>query len=305
MTREGIAPAPRAIRISSRPRQDRPAQRRRSGSGRIRQAIGYALLCLISLAFLSPLIYMLATSLKPPADIFSIPPTLIGSAIRWSNYSEALNYMPFLKFMGNGLLVAVLGTAVNLIVAALSGYAFSRQRWRGRNLVFMVFLATLMIPQEVLVVPMFVMMQKVEWVNTLQALIIPWAFTALGAFLLRQFFMGVPQELDDAARVDGAGTIKTFLLVMVPLARPTCAVLAVFSFISYWNSFLWPLIVINDVNNLGTLPLGLQMFFGQQGSQWHLVMAASVISMAPTLLLLILLQKHLVKGIVTSGLGGR
>jgi len=144
-----------------------------------------------------------------------------------------------------------------------------------------------MIPQEVLVVPMFVMM----WVNTFQSLIIPWAFTALGAFLLRQFFMGVPQELDDAARVDGAGTIKTFFMVMLPLAKPTLAVLAVFSFINYWNSFLWPLIVINDVNNLGTIPLGLQMFFGQQGSQWHLVMAASVISMAPTLVLLILLQK--------------
>jgi multiple sugar transport system permease protein len=293
-----------------RPRPVKPAKpgsgtSRKSLTARLRPAIGYALLCLIALIFLSPLLYMLATSFKPPAEIFSVPPKLFGSEIRWQNYQEALDYMPFLRFMANGLLVSAAGTALTLAVSAISGFAFSRLRWRGRNLVFMVFLATLMIPQEVLIVPMFVMMQKMNWVNTFQALIVPWAFTAFGAFLLRQFFMGVPQELDDAARVDGAGTVRTFLLVMLPLARPTLAVLAVFSFISYWNSFLWPLVIINDVNNLGTIPLGLQMFFGQQGNQWHLVMAASVISMAPTLLLLILLQKHLIKGIVTSGLGGR
>lgn len=293
-----------------RPRPVNPAKQgsgtsRKSWTARLRQAIGYAVLCLIALAFLTPLLYMLATSFKPPAEIFSVPPKLFGSEIRWQNYQEALDYMPFLRFMANGLLVSAAGTALTLAVSAFSGFAFSRLRWRGRNIVFMVFLATLMVPQEVLIVPMFVMMQKMNWVDTFQALIVPWAFTAFGAFLLRQFFLGVPQELDDAARVDGAGTIRTFLFVMLPLARPTLAVLAVFSFISYWNSFLWPLVIINDVNNLGTIPLGLQMFFGQQGNQWHLVMAASVISMAPTLMLLILLQKHLIKGIVTSGLGGR
>lgn len=292
---------------TARPRALQPGQTKPRGpwTRKLRYAFGYALLCLIALAFLSPLVYMLATSFKPPAEIFSVPPELLGSEIRWQNYQEALSYMPFLRFMGNGLLVSVAGAALTLAVSALSGYAFSRQRWRGRNVVFMVFLATLMIPQEVLIVPMFVMMQEMNWVNTFQSLIVPWAFTAFGAFLMRQFFLGVPQELDDAARVDGAGTVRTFMLVMLPLARPTLAVLAVFSFISYWNSFLWPLVIINDVNNLGTIPLGLQMFFGQQGSQWHLVMAASVISMAPTLMLLIILQKHLIKGIVTSGLGGR
>lgn len=297
-----MAPAPRSTGPQA---PAAPARPRRPWTARVRPAIGYALLCLIALVFLSPLLYMLASSFKPPAEIFSVPPAPFGSEIRWQNYQEALNYMPFLRFMGNGLLVAAAGTALTLAVSAFSGYAFSRLRWRGRNVVFMVFLATLMIPQEVLIVPMFVMMQKMSWVNTFQALIIPWAFTAFGGFLLRQFFLGVPQELDDAARVDGAGTVRTFLLVMLPLARPSLAVRAVFSFISYWNSFLWPLVIINDVNNLGTLPLGLQMFFGQQGNQWHLVMAAAVISMVPTLLLLILLQKHLIKGIVTSGLGGR
>ncbi|MEU8876035.1 carbohydrate ABC transporter permease [Streptomyces javensis] len=272
---------------------------------RVRHAIGYLILCLIALAFMAPLIYMVATSLKPESDTFTTPPTLWGSALRWQNYTDVFSYLPFARFILNGVLVAAVGTAINVTVAALSGYAFSRLRWRGRNVVFLLFLATLMIPQDVLVIPMYVMMQDLGWVDTLQALIIPWAFTALGAFLLRQFFLTVPQELDDAARVDGAGTVRTFLSVMVPLARPTLAVLAVFTFISYWNSFLWPLVIVNDVNARATIPLGLQAFFGQQGNEWSLVMAASVISMLPTVIILVLLQKHLVRGIVTSGLGGR
>jgi len=273
--------------------------------GRVRHAIGYALLCLVALLFVSPLVYMVATSLKPADQVFTTPPTLWGRSLEWSNYVQAFTYLPFARFILNGVFVAAVGTAINVAVAVLSGYAFSRLRWRGRNTVFMLFLVTLMIPQDVLVIPMYVMMQGFGWVDTFQALIIPWAFTALGAFLIRQFFLTVPQELDDAARVDGAGPVRTFFSVMMPLARPTMAVLAVFSFISYWNSFLWPLVVVNDVEAHGTIPLGLQQFFGQQGSEWNLVMAASVISMLPTVILLVLLQKHLVKGIVTSGLGGR
>jgi multiple sugar transport system permease protein len=261
--------------------------------GRVRHAIGYGILCLIALLFIAPLVYMVSTSLKPEDQVFTTPPTLWGRSI------------DFARFILNGILAAAGGTIINLVVSALSGYAFSRIRWRGRNTVFVLFLATLMIPQDVLVIPMYVMMQGLGWVDTFQALIIPWAFTALGAFLVRQFFLTVPQELDDAARVDGAGTIRTFFSVMLPLARPTLAVLAVFTFIAYWNSFLWPLVVVNDVDAHGTIPLGLQSFFGQQGSEWNLVMAASVISMLPTVILLVLLQKHLVKGIVTSGLGGR
>ncbi|BDZ47825.1 ABC transporter permease [Frondihabitans sucicola] len=299
----GIGVRPRTAAAPTRPVKKRVVQR--TTGQRVKSTIGYVILCLIALAFISPLIYMVATSLKPAAETFTTPPTLWGSAIVWQNYVDAFTYLPFARFLVNGLFVAIAGTAINMAVAVLSGYAFSRLRWRGRNTVFVLFLATLMIPQDVLVIPMYVMMQGFGWVDTFQALIIPWAFTALGAFLLRQFFLTVPQELDDAARVDGAGTVRTFFLVMLPLARPTLAVLAVFSFITYWNSFLWPLIVVNDVNAHGTIPLGLQQFFGQQGSQWNLVMAASVISMVPTVILLILLQRHLVKGIVTSGLGGR
>ncbi|MGI3779160.1 MAG: carbohydrate ABC transporter permease [Janthinobacterium lividum] len=286
-------------------RQRTLVARPRALGTRVRRAISYAVLCLVALAFVAPLVYMLATSLKPAGEEFTTPPALFGSALRFANYSDAFTYLPFARFLLNGLLVAVAGTVINMVVSALSGYAFSRLAWRGRGLVFTLFLVTLMIPQDVLLIPLYVMMQRLGWVDSYRALIVPFAFTALGAFMLRQFFLTLPQELDDAARVDGAGTVRTFLSVMLPLARPSLAVLAVFSFIAYWNSFLWPLIVIDDVNRLGTIPLGLQQFFGQQGSQWNLVMAASVISMVPTVILLLLLQRHLVRGIATSGLGGR
>ena len=269
------------------------------------QIISHVLLVLVALIFLFPLVFMIATSLKVPSEIFLKPPQLVGSELRWQNYAEVFDYAPFGRYLLNGILVAGLGTVINLIACVLSGYAFARLKWTGRDMTFGLFVATLMVPQEVLVVPAFVLVQQLGWVNSYQALIVPWAFSALGAFLLRQFFITVPQELDDAARVDGAGVVRTFFSIMLPLARSTMAVLGVFTFIAYWNSFLWPLIAINDVSAYGTIPLGLQQFFGQQGAQWHLVMAASVISMLPTVVLLILLQKHLVRGIATSGLGGR
>lgn len=292
------------------PKRAHGVHRRSAPSGhrtrrKVRSVIGYVLLCLVALLFVSPLIYMVATSLKPANEIFSTPPSLFGSSIEWGNYVEVFEYAPFGRYLINGMLVAVFGTAITLAASALSGYAFARLKWRGRGATFAIFLATMMLPQEVIIVPSFVLMRELGWVNSYAALIVPWAFTALGAFLLRQFFLSVPQELEDAARIDGAGTFGTFWRVMFPLARPTLAVLAVFTFITYWNSFLWPLIVVNDVSALGTIPLGLQQFFGQQGTQWHLIMAASVISMLPTTILLIVLQRHLVRGIVTSGLGGR
>ncbi|MGL4175362.1 MAG: carbohydrate ABC transporter permease, partial [Dermatophilaceae bacterium] len=186
-----------------------------------------------------------------------------------------------------------------------SGYAFGRLVWRGARPTFMLFLATMMVPLEVTVIPLFVIMQRLGWVDTYQALIVPVGFSAFGAFLMRQFFMSVPRELEEAASVDGASAFRTFFFIMLPLARPTIAVLSVFTFIGFWNSFLWPLIVTNDVTTYGTIPRGLQAFFGQQGAEWHLVMAASVMSMAPIVLLLMALQKHLIKGVVSSGFGGR
>lgn len=298
-TREPTAPP------SPRPDDAQSPADRRKRPGTVRHTISAVLLWLTALLFLSPIIYAMAVSLKPPADIFDIPPTLLGSEIRWQNYVEAMTYLPFLRFIANSLMVAGAGTVIVLIVSSMAAYAFARLRWRMRALVFLLFLSTLMIPQEVLVIPLFIEMQGFGWVDSFQALILPFAFTAFGTFLVRQFFLGIPAELEDAARIDGAGHARIFFSVMLPLARPTLAVLAVFTFITYWNSFLWPLVITHSIYDKGVVPVGLALFFSQQGSQWHLVMAASIVSMVPTVILVLLLRRHLVSGIATAGLGGR
>ncbi|WP_155056584.1 carbohydrate ABC transporter permease [Streptomyces blattellae] len=267
--------------------------------------VQYVAVVLAALLFASPLIYAFFSALKPNDQIFSVPPTLIGDETRWDNFIEVFRFGPFLTYIGNSLMVAVAGTAVVLAVSTTAGYAFGRLRWRGRDAVFVLFLFTLMVPQEVLVVPMFQLMKWFGWVNTPQALILPFAFTAFGTFLMRQFFRGIPYELEEAARVDGAGPLRTFLQIILPLARSAVAVLSVFTFINFWNSYLWPLIVVNDYPYLGTLPIGLATFSGQFGTRWDLQMAASIISMIPTTLIVIALQKHLVRGIATAGIAGR
>lgn len=278
--------------------------RRASLSARLASSVSHLLLGLAALLTLVPYIWMVATALKPSGDVFTTPPSLLGSSIQWHNFAQAWSYVPFGRFMINGLLVSCVGTAIVIATSAMAAYAFSRLRWRGRSGVFLIYLGTLMIPQEVLVVPMFILMRQLGWINSYQALILPWAFTAFGTFLLRQFFLTLPDELEEAALIDGASRWTVFRRILLPLVRPALATLAVFSFIGYWNSFLWPLLMVNDIT-MATVPLGLNMFLGQTGNQWNLLMAAATISVLPTAVLVIALQRYLVSGIALSGLGGR
>ncbi|AMB60315.1 ABC transporter permease [Microterricola viridarii] len=255
--------------------------------------------------FMAPLVYAFFSAMKPNQEIFSMPPTLIASEVRWTNFIDVFSYGPFLTYIGNSFFVAIAGTLVVLAVSTMAGYAFGRLRWKGRDAVFVLFLATLMVPAEVIVIPMFIVMQWFGWVDTYQALIFPFAFTAFGTFLMRQFFRGIPFELEEAARVDGAGPVRTFLQIILPLSKSGVAVLSVFTFLGFWNSYLWPLIVTVDYSAHGTLPIGLASFSGLTGTRWDLQMAAAIISMIPTTILVIALQKHLVKGISMAGLGGR
>jgi len=280
------------------------ARWRRRGPG-LRPIVSHALLVVVALLFAAPLVFALATSLKPQDEVFTSPPTLVGSELRFENYVEAFRFAPFARYFFNSFLVAIVGTAVVVAASSLSAFAFARLRFKGRELVFVLFLGTLMVPQEVLIVPMYWLMQLLGWVDSTQALILPFAFTAFGTFLLRQFFLTVPAELVDSARVDGAGLFGIFLRIMLPLARPALAVLAMFTFIAYWGSFLWPLIVIDTIDVKGTVPLGLNSFMAQQGTQWNLMMAAAMLAMVPSILLVVLLQKNLVRGLLTSGFGGR
>jgi multiple sugar transport system permease protein len=266
--------------------------------------LSHLLLVCVALAVLFPFVWMLSTALKPDAEVFAQPPSLVGSQVRWGNFAQAWNYVPFGRFMVNGLVVAGLGTLLVLTTSTLSGYAFARIPFRGREALFVAYLGTLVVPQEVTVIPLFLLMKQLGWVNSYQALILPFAFTAFGTFLMRQFFLTIPPELEDAARIDGASRPRILWSVMVPLAKPALGVLAVFTFISYWNGFLWPLIIVNS-QDLATVPLGLNMFHGQYSTAWNYMMAASTISMLPSVVLVVVLQRYLVQGIALTGFGGR
>ncbi|MGC3953596.1 MAG: carbohydrate ABC transporter permease [Propionicimonas sp.] len=276
-----------------------------SGQSRGRLIVAHVTVYLAALIFMVPLIYAFFSALKPNGEMFAMPPRLIASEVRWSNFAEVFQYGPFWTYIGNSLFISVAGTLVVLFVSCTAGYAFGRLRWPGRDLVFIAFLATLMVPAEVLVIPMFQVMQWFGWVDTYRALVLPFAFGAFGTFLMRQFFRGIPYELEEAARVDGAGPIRTFARIILPLSTSAVAVLAVFTFLTFWNGYLWPLIVTVDLHARGTLPIGLASFSGLTGTRWDLQMAAAIISMIPTTALVVALQKHLVKGIAMAGLGGR
>ncbi len=296
-----VMPLDEAVEVEHRSQAKAPL----TSGQRARLILAHITVYVAAALFMLPLVYAFFSALKPNGEMFAMPPRLIGSEVRWSNFVEVFKFGPFWTYIFNSLFVAVAGTLVVLIVSSCAGYAFGRLRWKGRDIVFILFLATLMVPAEVLVIPMFQVMQWFNWVDTYQALILPFAFGAFGTFLMRQFFRGIPYEMEEAARVDGAGPIRTFVLILLPLSKSALAVLSVFTFLSFWNSYLWPLIVTVDYNAHGTLPVGLASFSGLTGTRWDLQMAAAIISMIPTTLLVIVLQKHLVKGIAMAGLGGR
>ncbi|PJJ61994.1 carbohydrate ABC transporter permease [Compostimonas suwonensis] len=282
-----------------RPRQ-RTAQRRSAAL----VWLNTLAMAIVSLLFAFPFIWMFLTALKPANEVFTKTPQLFGSQIMWSNFADAWTSVPFGMFIVNSFVVGVVGALLSVVVAILSAYAFSRLRFRFRDKLFLLYVVTLVLPQEVLVIPLFIMFNKAGLIDTYFALIIPFAFTAFGTFLLRQFFLTIPVEYEEAARIDGASRVRTLWSILLPQLRAPISVLAVFSFIGYWNSYLWPLIVINSEDK-ATVPLGLGMFTGQFGTQWSLLMAAATIAVIPSLIIVAVLQRQLVKGVALGGLGGR
>jgi multiple sugar transport system permease protein len=255
--------------------------------------------------FLFPFFWMLSNALRPDREIFAVPPRLLPGSVQWSNFVAAWSYLPFGWFFLNSAFVAASVTAIVLVVSSLSGYAFARLKFPGRGGLFILYLATLMVPQSVIVIPLFLMMSALDWIDTYQGLIVPMAFSSFGTFLLRQFFLTIPQELEDAGRIDGASHLRILITIFVPLSLPALGLLALFKFTAQWNSFLWPLIAVNDPEH-ATLPLGLTLFQGQQGTQWNYMMAGATISMLPGLLLTILMHRYIFRSIALgSGFGGR
>ncbi len=278
---------------------------RRGRVARIASVARHLGIALIAAVFLFPFFWMISNALRPDREVFAMPPRLLPSAIQWYNFVAAWRYLPFGRFFLNSAFVAASVTAIVLVVSSLSGYAFARLKFPGRGGLFVVYLATLMVPQAVIVIPLFLMMGAFDWVDTYQGLIVPVAFSSFGTFLLRQFFLSIPQELEDAARIDGASHMRILLTIFLPLSLPALGLLALFTFTGQWNSFLWPLIAVNSPEH-ATLPLGLTMFQGQQGTQWNYMMAGATISMVPGVVLTILMHRYIFKSIaIGSGFGGR
>lgn len=279
----------------------RSAERRRRTA---RRAASYVALSLVCALFLVPFVGMLGTSLKPRSEVTRLPLTLIGSRIEWKNYQLMWNTFPFGRCIVNGLVVATAGTLLCIVTSGMAAYAFSKLRFRGRDKLFVVYLATLMIPQQALVIPLFLLMNALRWVNTYQALILPWAFTAFGTFMLRQFFMSVPADFSEAALLEGAGHLSILTRIIAPLAKAGFATLTVFTFISYWNNFQWPMIITNRPE-MFTFPVGLGIFQGQYGTVWNLMMAGAALSVVPAIIIYAVSQRYIVGGLTISGLGGR
>lgn len=261
------------------------------------------LLTVLSITFLLPFFWQLAASLTENADIDLVSRTFWPVNIKWDNYESVFETIPYAKYFFNSILVAGWVTILQVLTSAMAAFAFSRIEWPGRDKVFMLYLATMMIPGAVLMVPNFAIILKLNMYNSYSGLIIPAAFSAFGTFLLRQFMLTIPKSLDEAATLDGAGYWMTFWDIILPLCRPGLITLAIFAFIGNYSSFFWPLILIKD-ENLRTLPIGLLAFSDDHGTDIPQLMAASLMAMIPLIILFVLLQKYLVKGIQLGAVKG-
>lgn len=266
-------------------------------------ALGYAALIAGSVITFIPFFWMLSTSLKPTDEVFTATVQWLPSQWLFSNYAEALNAAPFGRFFLNSLIVAAAETLGILLTASLAGYAFARLNFRGREPIFLLCLATMMIPGQVTMIPTYMIMSAFGWLDTYYALIIPRTVSIFGAFLLRQFFQSIPIELDEAARVDGAGRLRVLFQIILPLSTPALATLTIFAFTSSWNEFFWPLIVTN-ATEMRTLQLGLAYFKSEFYVQWPLLMAATAMVSLPILILYFALQRYFTEGIVMAGIKG-
>lgn len=274
--------------------------------GQVALRVGvYAIFVALILIILIPLWWMVATSLKTQQYILHTPPDLIPNPLSFDSYAQLAERINLTRTIFNSLFVGVAGTAGQVIVAAMAAYAFARMRWRGRNAVFVLYLATMMIPSVVLVIPQFVVIRMLGWTNTYAALIVPPLFNAFGTFLLRQAFLAIPRDFDEAAFIDGANHFTVFWRVILPLAKPSLATLVVLSFMGLWNAYLWPLFVART-EAVQTLPVALaQLQAGPRAlTEWNLVMAGAVITVLPILIAYLLAQKWFVQSVVANGIKG-
>lgn len=264
------------------------------------KALLYVALIVGGIIMLFPFVWTVVTSITPGATLSSTP-KLIPDNPSLAPYAELFNRVPFAQVIANSLIIAIVSTILQLVTSSMAAYAFTRLPFRGRGAVFVLYLATMMIPFQVLIVPLFAEMKTLGLINTYLGAILPTIASAFGVFLLRQAMSTVPYDLDQAATLDGAGHFRIFFQIMLPLVRPALATLAVFAFLNTWNSFLWPLIILRDPT-MQTLPVALSTLQGQFSTQWDVLMAGSVVSIIPMFALYVFAQKYIVQGVAGTGL---
>ncbi len=277
-----------------------PAKGARGGR-RFAAIARYLLILAAAASMIVPFLWMVSTSLKAPGSVLTVPPEIIPRSPTLDSYRRVAETIPIVRMVGNSLFVTVATVALQLATCAMSAYAFARMRWKGRDVLFLVYLATLMVPGQVTITPLFILIKELGWNNSYQALILPAATSAFGTFLLRQAMISIPREYEEAAFLDGATHWTVFRTIVLPMSRTSLATLAVFSAMGAWNDFLWPLIVLKDPEKM-TLPVGLSLLQGRYTNDWNMIMAGAVISVVPIVGAFFLAQRSFVNGMVSSGL---
>jgi multiple sugar transport system permease protein len=281
----------------------RSARRFRRGEIMTGHPVTQLILALAAAVTLVPVIWTILSSLKSNDTIFAVPMRWLPDSLHWNNYAEAFEVAPFARYFLNSAIVAASVTATTVFFGAMAGYGFSKFRFPGRDLVFGLILVTFMIPFPVIMIPLFVLVRNFGWVNTYWGLIIPGALTGFAVFMMRQFIQAIPSELIDAARIDGAGELRIFLTMVLPLARPALATLGILTFLESWNNLLWPLIVIQS-DEMETIPLGLTKFSTLYSSNYAQMLAMAVIASVPVLVVFIIGRRQIINSLMLSGIKG-
>jgi multiple sugar transport system permease protein len=267
------------------------------------RGVGYIILIGGAALFLMPVIYMLVSSLKDPSKIFIVPMQWIPNPFKPENYIQAMNLAPFKRYFFNSTVISLATMLLNVFFSTLAGYGFAKYQFRGRNFLFIAILSTMMIPFQAIMVPLYIIVRNFHWLNTYTGLVIPWAISAFGVFLMRQFILSIPNELLDAARIDGASETGIFWHVIIPLCKTPMVTLAIFTFLDQWNNLIWPLIIVSHTD-MRTVSLGLTEFQTLHGTAYQLLMAGATVATIPVLVLFIFLQRYFIRGVVLSGLKG-
>ncbi len=269
----------------------------------LKKALAYLVIIIGAIISLFPFFWMIATAVKKLPEVFAFPPIIWPTEPQWDNFYKVMTTVPFFRYFFNTLYIGIMVTMGQVIICSMAAYAFARLKFPGRDKLFFLYLGTMMIPGQVTMIPAFILMKWFGWINTHYALIIPGLAAPFGTFLLRQFFLSIPYELEEAAILDGASRFGIYSKIILPLSKPALATLGVFTFLANWNSFIWPLVTINS-DRLKPLPVGLASLQSLYLTNWPILMAGAVLSLVPIIILFMFTQKYFVEAITLTGIKG-